>query len=325
MGIFGDIGRIIIGGLLAGPAGAITVFTVDHGTDLLEGTIDLARQIVRIGSDVYRAIPAEAVALAGGPLHGLLKHEAEDEIIWLGQIAANVAIFTGLSWPALGPIGATLAIAQGIVPLYITAGSLIGKLHHRPLNDQEWEMADYIFRGTLLQRSEIVLTNLGGLNGRPFVYPSTTGSVFVNLGNAYVHNATIPNGPLLFHELTHVWQVKERVLSEIFLYDARVQLTEEEPYRFATGRQWRDYNIEQQAGIVEAWTRGATTRTGGFNDGARPRFSIGSPVFRYINGNVRRGDRGATTGNGRSVRRLLGEGGHRTLRQMHRRPPLIWW
>ena len=177
--------------------------------------------------------------MTGFPLHGLLKHEFEDEIVWIGQVGANIAIYTVLTWPALGPVGASLAIAQGAVPLYISGKSLVGALDHRFLNDQEWEMAKYIFHDSLLDRDQIVLTNLGGKNGAAFVYPSTTGSVFVNLGNSYVHNGTIPDGPLLFHELTHVWQVKARALSEIFLYDARVQLGEDDPYPFVPGQQFR--------------------------------------------------------------------------------------
>jgi hypothetical protein len=112
------------------------------------------------------------------------------------------------------------------------------------------------------------------------------------------------------------------------LYDARVQLTEDNPYPFVPGQQFREYNLEQQAGLVEAWTLGATRRapfTPVFDDGARGKLSIGSPVFRYINGNIRRGRRNARTREGTSTRRLLREGGHRTMRQMHSRPPAIWW
>src|SRR5262245_43875618 len=98
MGLLGDIGKVIIGGVLGGPAGAISVFTVEHGTEVIKGTIDVARQIVTIGTDVYRAVPPWAFALAGEPLHGLLKHEFEDELILLGEIAGDVAICTGLSW-----------------------------------------------------------------------------------------------------------------------------------------------------------------------------------------------------------------------------------
>jgi hypothetical protein len=101
MGIFGDIVDVIIGGALGGVGGAISVFTVEHGTEVVEGTIDVARQIVQIGTDVYRAIPPEAFALGGDPLQGLLKHEREDELIWLGQIAGNAAIFSGRLMPLL--------------------------------------------------------------------------------------------------------------------------------------------------------------------------------------------------------------------------------
>jgi hypothetical protein len=326
MSILGDIGKVVIGGLLGGPAGAISVFTVDHGAEVVKGTIDLAHQVVKIGSDVYRAIPPEAFLLTGDPLQGLLKHEFEDEIIWLGQIGANIAIFSALSWPALGPIGASVAIAEGALPLYITVGSLIGKLDHRLMNDQEWEMAQFIFRDTLPDRSEIVLTNLGGEDGRAFTYPSTIGSVFVNLGNRYVHNAPIPAGFTLFHELTHVWQAKQKAFSEVFLYDARVQLTENDPYLFTPGDQWRTYNIEQQASLVEAWTRGAASRgTHGFDLNSRGKFTINSPVFRYINGNIRRGDQAATTQPGGSVRSLLKDGHHHRMRDMHRPSPMPWW
>ena len=91
-----------------------------------------------------------------------LNTRLEDELILLGQIGANAAIFTGLYWPALGPVGASLAILEGTIPLYVTVGSLVGKLHHRLLNDEEWEMARYIFRDSLYDRDEIILTNLGG-------------------------------------------------------------------------------------------------------------------------------------------------------------------
>jgi hypothetical protein len=335
MGIFGDIGKIIIGGLIGGPAGAIAVITVEHGDKVVEGTVDVARQIVKIGKDVYRAIPPEAFALAGDPIHGLLKHEFEDEIILLGEIAGEIAITMGLYWPALGPVGASLAIAEGAVPLYVTAGSIIGKLDHRLMNDQEWEMARYIFRDSLYNRDDIILTNLAGRGGRPFVLPGTFGSVFVNLGNTYVHNATTPCGPVLLHELTHVWQAKQKVLKEIFFYEALPAVLKDE-YEFTPGDQWDKYGTEQQASIVEAWALGATekqphhrgTSCGqrtNFNVGARSKFTINSPLFRYINGNLRRSDDGARTGSGRSVRQLLSDGGHTTMKDMHSAPPPIWW
>jgi hypothetical protein len=258
----------------------------------------------------------------------LLKHEFEDELILLGVIGVDVAICTGLYWPALGPIGATLEIGQGLVPLYVTAGSLVGKLHHRPLNDEEWEMARYIFRDSLYDRDDIILTNLAGSGGRGFTYPiSTVGPVLVNLGHSYLHDKTTIDGPLLFHELTHVWQVKRRLLREVFFYDAVPEAIADSAYYFTPGSQWSGYRTEQQAAIVEAWTRGATKHEAiGFDDGARHKLTINSPLFRYINGNVRRSNNGASTGSGRSARQLLADGHHRTMKHMlHPKPPTVWW
>jgi hypothetical protein len=336
MGLLGDIGKIIVGGFLGGPAGAISVITVEHGKETVEGTIDVAKQIVQIGKDVYRAIPPEAFALAGDPIHGLLKHEAEDELIFVGTVAGRVAIFSALAWPALGPIGASAAIVQGLVPVYIRTGTVIGKLDHRLLNDEEWEMAQFIFGDTLLRRSQIVLTNLGNPldNGNPVTVPSTDGSVFVNMGDRYVHNDTIVDGPVLIHELSHVWQLRQEVLSEIFIYTALgTHVTRDDPYPFDPGSQWSEYNLEQQATIVEAWTLGATKRPFDASTVPRPprpqrargELTIGSPLFRYINGNIRRGDTSAATSDGRSARQLLKDGGHNSMRDMHPRPPAIWW
>ena len=82
---------------------------------------------------------------------------------------------------------------------------------------------------------------------------------------------------------------------------------------------------------MEAWTRGATELTStnanarSFDDGARAKFTMGSPVFRYINANIRRANDTARTLDGRSARQLLKDGGHRAMKNMHSRPPAIWW
>jgi hypothetical protein len=297
VGILGDIGKVIIGGALGGPAGAVSVFTAQHGSEVVEGSIDFARMIVKVGTDIYRATPPEVFVAAGDPLQGLLKHEAEDELIMLGQIAGDAAIYSGITWPAVGPFGAA-------AHLYVAGRLLLGKVHFRSPNSQEWEMARHIFGNSL--------------PGRP---------VAINLAGAYEPNATTSAAPKLFHEMTHVWQAERRLLKEVFLYDAlSAGSGHDENYRFNPGRQWNEYNIEQQASIVEAWTRGATRKGEfGFNDGATGKLSINSPQFRYINGNIRRANDEARTRRGDSVRQLLSDGSHQTLKAMHPRPPSIWW
>jgi hypothetical protein len=219
-------------------------------------------KIVKFGTDVYRAVPPEVFALGGDPIHGLLKHEAEDELIMFGLIAGDAAVFAGVTWPAVVPFGAA-------AHLYVTGRLLLGKVHYRPPNSQEWEMAQYIFRDSLPDRSDVLLTNLAGLEGREFTYPlgPTGRPILVNLAGNYDPDSTTPDGPLRFHELTHAWQVNQQVLREIFFYDAGVLLTEgDDVYFFQPGDQWRDYNIEQQGSIVESWTLGATQRDRRFPD-----------------------------------------------------------
>jgi len=145
MGLLGDIGKIYLGGLLGGPVGALKVFAVQHGGETVEGFINWEQQIVKFKEDVYRAIPSWAYALGGNPIAGLLKHEFEDELILLGRLRADTVIYAGLK--------------------------LIGQIRQRQMNDQEWEIAQYIFRDSLYDRTEILLTSLAGKDGRGFTIP----------------------------------------------------------------------------------------------------------------------------------------------------------
>jgi hypothetical protein len=150
--------------------------------------------------------------------------------------------------------------------------------------------------------------------------------VMVNLAGFYDDNDTTKRADVLFHELTHVWQAERHILRELFFYDARATLAGEPAYRFQPGNQWRNYTIEKQASIVEAWTVGATFRDANGFGGKRSKFTIGSPLFRYINANVRRADTDRVTSADQSLRALLAEGKHRSVRAMHPQPPTQpWW
>jgi hypothetical protein len=317
MGLFGDIGDVILGAIIGGPAGALTVFTVEHGSEVVEGSIDLADKIVRIGDDVYRAIPPELLLVAGHPDLALLKHEAENELLVVGHFAGEMLLFGGVTWP--------ITLAGGAVVFGRTILER-GMIRMRGPSDEEWEMARYIFRGSLPDREDVILTNLGGANGDPFTFPmAPTGHpVMINLAGHYGNSRT-QNGPLLFHELTHAWQAEREALRELFFYDARATLGGKAAYRFEPGDQWSDYNIEQQASIVEGWCKGATRKvTDNFSNG-REKLAIASPLFRYVNANVRRADQDATTSDDPSVRARLREGGHHTVRAMNPPHPRIWW
>jgi hypothetical protein len=317
MGSFlSDLGKVIIAGVVGGPAGAVTVFTLEHGEEVVEGVVDLENLVVRIGDDVYRAIPPELLVVAGRPDLALLKHVAEDELLIVGHFVGEIALFGALSWPS--QVGGALVWGRSLLEQ--------GILKARRPTDEEWEMAQYIFADTLPRRNDIILTNLGGLNGDPFTYPMAPAGlpVMLNLASFY-DDGRIPQAQVLFHELTHAWQAQRRVLREVFFYDARATLGGEAAYRFKPGSQWREYNIEQQASIVEGWTIGATRKPGSNFVNGRNKLALGSPLFRYVNANIRRADVDAVTSTSQSVRVLLAEGGHRSLKVMHPPQPAPWW
>lgn len=292
----------------SGPAAAVAHIAVDE-TKVLDGALDLARGILKIGEDIYRAIPSEVLAIAGDPIHGILKHEFEDELVFISKLTAE-GFITGA---VLGP---NIAVAGSAAPLWLTLGTFIGAIQTRQMNDVEWGMARKVFWDSLVDRNKIILTNVDAvLNGREFTYPlQPDGPVWVNLGENYDHHATVKDLPLLMHELTHVWQSKLRLLKELLVYDAIV----DREYGFTPGLQWNEYGLEQQASIVEAWVLGATMRhSGRFDAGARRPFTTRPPLFRYINGNIRRSDNDAVTRSGRSVRHLLAEGGHKSVRAIY--------
>jgi hypothetical protein len=137
MGLLGDIGKVIFGGVLGGPVGAVITFTV--GDDAVKCVVDLQNRVVRAGDDVYRAISPELLLVAGHPGLALLKHEAEDELLIIGHFAGRLSLLGGLTWPAA--VGDVIVFAHGVLKH--------GLLKARRLNGQEWDMARYIFGNSL--------------------------------------------------------------------------------------------------------------------------------------------------------------------------------
>jgi hypothetical protein len=298
--------------------GGVTFFEqqVEIGGRLLDATIDVKNQIVRIGEDVFRAAPGELFFPGVGPLAGILKNEIEDELILLSPLGIVTSIDVYFPVDPLGTI--------------IVVGDLLGVIRHRTMVAEEREIARYVFGDQLKQIDEIRLTSLVGLDGNPFAAPMHAGGATVNLGDRYRHDTAVENIPLLMHELAHVWQLDHSLLEHLAvcegLFEAGRDTIGQDVYSFQPGLQWFEYGVEQQASIVEAWARGATRRPNkNFDEGSVDIFTINSPVFRYINGNIRRGRTHAPTRRGGSLRTLLADGGHRTVRAMLQTRPRVTW
>ena len=85
------------------------------------------------------------------------------------------------------------------------------------------------------------------------------------------------------HELTHVWQGYHSTFSWQYMVNSMVSQgralifhgDRNKAYDFEAGAQWRDYNVEQQANIVETWfAKGMSTE---------------DPLYVYIAEHIRTG------------------------------------
>ncbi len=308
MGFFGDLKDFF---------GSTASWVVDVGGDILTAAADLENMTVSIAGEVWDAIPGELLAPGLGPLAGLLKNETEDELFMM-----------------LGPQG--LVVGLGVFPVSVDQAAqeiigglaLVGAIKHRKLNDEEWAMAHWVFGGQLPPRGNIRLTNLGvpkdfwdrGFNkDRAITFPAIANQYYINLGPAYRHKSSIKNAPLLLHELTHVWQGRNKMIRDIQILVA----AKDREYEYALGKQWRNYGLEQQGEIVEDWAQG--TVENGDAHAAGP-ISLGSPLFRYVRANLRRNDNGADSRRGSSVRALTGQAtGELRLSRVNPPAPTVWW
>lgn len=128
---------------------------------------------------------------------------------------------------------------------------------HRLLTPAEYAWATSVFGDTLPPRERIRVSPAVGRHRRPFTFPSPGRRATVFLG-AHERDPVATAPALFAHELTHVWQLGHARHVLPWLANAVVvQL------RFSLGtnvydvgdgtRPWADYNVEQQAALVERW------------------------------------------------------------------------
>jgi len=218
---------------------------------------------------------------------------------------------------ALGTAGlAGVLVASGVLVVFgpgavlaaIVAGAAAGvavelALKHRKLTErqEEVEFANKVFGGTL-PIDRIVLTNMLGIGKRPFTMPSVGNTILVNLGAGFedpTHYTGLgdpdnPNkqaaGQLFIHELVHAWQIDVTHFLPGLMCDGLLNQSTTlggnmGVYAYgAPGRDFRRFNLEQQASIVDDWFAGSGPPT-------QPRseaLSETSPYFRYIRDNILR-------------------------------------
>ncbi|MEM7341864.1 MAG: hypothetical protein AAF467_24685 [Actinomycetota bacterium] len=285
-------------GVATGPVGMVAgvVAGAEDGSlvrDTAELAFDATLTTLRIGEEVWTRVNDD----------------------WAPLVASNaLVLFSRVGVPGLliaGPGGFVAGaylfsksgelIEMGLVKL----ADFLGAFETRLMTDNEWSFVSTLFGGTLPPRSNIHITNVGLFDKtdgstRAFVLPLFKGNYLVNFGSIYHHHADLAAAePGLFaHEITHVWQSKRRPL-KVTIYAEALASSE---YDFPLGRQWRTYNLEQQASIVEQWVDEGQSR--------------GSPLYRYIAANVRAGNDRANShqffnmDTGRGIRELFNACSH---------------
>ena len=167
----------------------------------------------------------------------------------------------------------------------------------RALTDAEIQLAKSVFLETIPYHLVRIDDDLG-LGGAPWTESNLSGYDihFGPMGYAgATSSTTMPNfgviRDIFIHEMTHVWQGAHSSFHEGYMIKSAASqvwgwATKSDAYAYTPGKSWDDYNVEQQAHLVEDWFHGgmqtptsttatfkvrfAASRTGGRTDRRRP-------------------------------------------------------
>lgn len=151
----------------------------------------------------------------------------------------------------------------------------------RPLNGFEQHIAASVFGFSLPDWDRILISNGLGRNNREWTEATRRGTRL----NLFAEQIWVMHiGPAgyaggagmlvtLVHELTHVWQGYNSLFFDTYMTRSfLVQTFMSDAYAYQPGEDWDDYNVEQQAKIVEDWYKYGRSQT--------------DPRFRYIKNNI---------------------------------------
>lgn len=161
----------------------------------------------------------------------------------------------------------------------------------RSLSTSEKNLARSVFQSTI-NYDLVKVTNTLGSGGRPWT-TNTPPIYMINVGSDYPSlTANDDRKRLLIHELAHVWQGQHLV--PFMLNSAAHQSLSAinnggdvaSAYNYTVGKSWGQYNVEQQASIVEHWfTPANLCFTNGKCGGG---MKTTDSRYRYIRDNIRK-------------------------------------
>ncbi len=161
----------------------------------------------------------------------------------------------------------------------------------RSLSTAEKNLAKSVFQNTI-NYDLVKVTDTLGAGGRPWT-TNTPPMYMINVGSNYPSlTANDERKLLLIHELTHVWQGQHLVP---FMLNSGAHQTLSainnggdvaSAYSYTGGKSWGQYNVEQQASIVEHWFMPANLcfQNGPCGGGMKTTDSR----YRYIRDNIRK-------------------------------------
>jgi hypothetical protein len=143
----------------------------------------------------------------------------------------------------------------------------------RFLSNAEIAVAKPVFQDSLPWH-DIRVTDSLGADGRPWARLR-----YLNVGQTHYRlgmDKSRTARALLVHELTHIWQNEHDGLPAYYMLESLIAQIEhgKKAYQYKPGRNWDDYNPEQQAEIVKDW----------FDRDAQ---SVTSNLFPYIRDHIR--------------------------------------
>lgn len=267
--------------------------------------------------ELKKNIKMDVYSSDSGNISSVLEEIADFVIKWIGgAILVNpitgLIIFIGVEMGSIltgggfvggaKVIGSTLWLAGPYGTLYAIASEGIAKVgeNERELKVEEYNFAKQVFKETLPRREDIILTDTIGGGNRAFTMPRYDGKITINMGSDgynnplnYETNQGRIRGQVFIHELTHVWQIKnthwELGILAAALANKICEITQGQGEVYDYGddftKPFSAFNLEQQAKIVDTWFSSCT-----FDKNGNIKVdNISSPLYRYIEGNIRVG------------------------------------
>ena len=133
----------------------------------------------------------------------------------------------------------------------------------RRLSAREVAEATKVFHNTV-PYAKTALTGTSGLHDRPFTVPNPWPWDWedwdINFGSDELWNRLIATYGVMYywqtliHELTHVWQGHNSTVAVGYIFNSLWhQAVDSDAYAYTLDLDWDDYNVEQQAHLVEDW------------------------------------------------------------------------